>query len=110
LNYLENLNTVIIDTASAGNNTLIAAPGAGKYIAIDFISFFPTTANTIQLYSGAVEKSGPLPLDAKQTITWENAMQNEHGVITCGNNEAFIINLSGAVQLGGVIRYRIVGN
>lgn len=111
MNYISNLRTAVIDIATSGANTLIAAPSTtGNYLAIDFISLLPTTAVTVTFKSGSTAKSGPLPLDAKQALTWENAMRNEHGVITCAPNEAFIINLGGNVQTGGACRYREVGN
>lgn len=109
MNYIENLRSEPINTASAGDNTIIAAPTKGGYIAIDFVSLLPTTANSITFKSGSTAKSGPLPLADKQALTWENAMLNEHGVITCAPNEAFVINLGSAAQVGGMVRYRVVG-
>lgn len=110
MKYGENLRTASIDISSSGDNTIVAAPTtSGNYLAIDFISLMPTTANTIQFKSATTSLGGPLPLDAKQALTWENAMLNEHGVLTCGPNEAFIINLGSAVQTGGIVRYREVG-
>ena len=110
MNYQSNLRTVAINTASAGANTIITAPTGGNYIAIDFISLLPTTANAITFKSGSTSLSGPLPLADKQALTWENAMNNEHGVLTCSPNEAFVLNLGSAAQVGGMVRYRIVGN
>ena len=108
--YAENLLKADIDIAASGDNTVIAAPTDGRYIAIDFISFFPTTAVTVQMKDGATAYGADLPLDAKQTITWENAMENEHGVITLSPNSAFVMNLGSAVQVSGLIRYRLIGN
>ena len=110
MNYIENLKTSVINTASAGDNIIVAAPTDGGYIAVDFVSLLPTTANAITFKSGSTVKSGPLPLADKQALTWENAFLNEHGVITCAPNEAFVINLGSASQVGGMCRYRIVGN
>ena len=109
--YNENLRKADINISTSGDNTIIAAPAtAGNYLAIDFISFMPTTAVGVQLKAGSTAYGGPLPLDAKQPLTWENAIGNEHGIITMPANTAFVINLDGAVQVGGVIRYREVGN
>ena len=79
-----------INISTSGNNTLIAAQGVGTYIAIDFISLLPTTAVSVQFVSGSTNYGGPLPLAAQQALTWENAMKNEHGVITCAPNKAFV--------------------
>lgn len=109
--YLENLRKADIDISTSGDSIIIAAPTtSGNYLAIDFISLIPTTAVTVQFKSGSTNYGGALPLDAKQALTWENASKNEHGVITCAPNETFVINLSGNVQVGGLVRYREVGN
>lgn len=97
-----------INISSSGDNTIIAAPGDGKYLAIDFIAMMPTTAVSVQLKSGSTSYGGPYPLDAKQSFTIENAVHYQGGIIKCANNEAFVINLDSAVQLGGYCRYRII--
>lgn len=111
MNYQHNLRKADISIASSGNNTIIAAPTTpGNYLAIDFISFIPTTANTIQLKSGSTNYGGAFALADKQSFTWENAIHNEHGIITCAPNEAFVINLTSSAQVSGMVRYREVGN
>ena len=108
---IEDLQNATINISSSGDNEIIAAPGAGKYLAIDHINFLPTSAVTVTFYSGAAGTalSGPYPFDAKQATALDNAMQAQKGVITCGDNKAFVINLGSAVQVGGFVRYRIVG-
>jgi|GEM_PF-1739613 len=112
MSYAENSRKADIDISSSGDNAIIAAPTTpGNFLAIDFISFMPTTAVEVQLKDGAMTAyGGPLPLDAKQPLTWENASQDVNGVITLSPNTAFVINLGGAVQVGGLIRYREIGN
>ena len=107
MNYLETLRKADINISTSGDNIIIPAPGNGSYIMIDFISLLPLTGVTVQFKDGSNNYGGPLPLAAQQALTWENAMRNEHGIITCGNNNAFTINLNGNVQVGGVIRYRV---
>ena len=119
MNYLEGLRTVPINISNSGDNVIIG-PGvsgsdmpaswenAATYIVIDFISFIPSASVTIQFKNGATNLGGPLPLVAGQPLTWENAIHNEHGVLTLSPNSNFIINLSGPVQVGGIIRYRLL--
>ena len=109
MNYQSNLRKADINIATNGDNTIIAAPATGNYLAIDFISFIPTTANTIQFKSGSTNYGGAFALADKQAFTWENAIHNEHGIITCGVGEAFKINLTSSAQVSGMIRYREVG-
>ena len=109
-NTREYLNTAVIDTNSIGDNIIILAPTVvGNYIAIDFISFKSSDTNTITFKSGTNAESGPIPLDKGESLTWENTIKNSSGVITCNPNETFIIHLSNADQIGGMIRYREVG-
>ena len=111
MNYQQVLRKADINIATSGDNTIIAAPTTpGNYLAIDFISLLPTSAVSVQFKDGATAYGGPLPLATQQALTWENAMKNEHGVITLTQNSAFVINLGGNVQVGGVIRYREIGN
>ena len=104
----EDLKSAAISISSSGDNTVIAAQGAGTYIAIDHINFIATTAVNITLKSGSTSLSGAYPFDTKQALALDNAMCAQKGVITCADNEAFIINLGGAVQVSGFVRYRIV--
>lgn len=106
--YWENLKKADVNISSSGDNTIISAPSTG-YIAIDHINLFPTSAVTIQLKDGATNYGGSYPLDAKQPATIDNVMGSEKGVITLTPATSFVINLSGAVQVSGFIRYRIVG-
>lgn len=99
-----------IDIASSGDNTIIDAPGEGKYLAIDFLSLLPTSVVAVQFKTGSTAYGGPYPLAALQAVVFDNPAQLQDGVITIADNEAFIINLGGAVQVGGFVRYRIINN
>ncbi len=105
---------MIINTAVAGDIELIPAPANGSYLAIDFVQVIPTLAATIQFFSGPSVNNnpltGPYPLSQLQVVTDVNVFQHPKGVMTCRNAESFVINNATAVQLGGFVRYRIVGN
>jgi hypothetical protein len=105
---LDDLKSAAVSCAASGDNTIIAAPGAGKQLVIDHLNFIVTSAVAVTFKSGSTSLSGAYPFDTKQAIALDNAMQAEKGVITCGVNEAFIINLGGAVQVSGFVRYRIL--
>lgn len=105
--YENNLLKADISTASAGDNTIIAAPTYG-YIVIDHINFIPTSAVTVQLKNGTTSYGGAYPLADKQAFTLENAIHNPQGIITCLPGEAFKLNLSAAVQVSGFVRYRVI--
>jgi hypothetical protein len=107
--YSGHLKNKVLSIASSGVNEVIAAPSDG-YIVIDHINLVNTSAVSVTFKSATTALSGVYPLAEKQPITLENAYHSEQGVITCGRNEAFNIELSGAVQVSGFIRYRIIGN
>jgi hypothetical protein len=105
----EDLKKADVNTSASGDTTIIAAPGNGKYLAIDHVHIFPASAVTVQFKDGATAYGGSYPLDAKQAITLENSMAHQKGVFTMSNNSAFVINLGGAVAVTGIVRYRIIG-
>jgi hypothetical protein len=109
MRFNEKQRNIAIDISSSGDNIVIAAPSYG-YIAIDHIDFIPTSAVGVKFITGTTEQSGTYPLDAKQALTIENPSIWQDGIINCNPGEAFIINLDGAVQVSGLVRYRIVGN
>jgi hypothetical protein len=106
---VEKQNNAVISISSSGDNTIIAAPTQG-YIAIDNINFIPSGAVNMKFIRGTTDISGLYSLTANQGFTQENATHHQDGIITCLPNEAFIINLSGAVQCSGFCKYRIIGN
>lgn len=112
MNYIETLENIAVTASSTGDNIVIAAPGAGKYLAIDFIAIVPSADVTITLYDGThaagAALSGAMPFKANQPIIAENAIKNEHGVITCSDNSSFNLYSSGSSTITGWIRYRII--
>lgn len=110
--YNETLESVPVSFSATNDNTIIAAPGDGKYLAIDFLMMVPSADVTLTLYAGThaagTALSGALPFKANQPIIIENAMENEHGVITVDNNLLFNIFSSGSSTITGLCRYRII--
>ena len=99
-----------IDTSTSGDNTLIAAPGDGKFLAIDFLVVHPNGGGqTLIVKSGSTTRF-TLVLDDNQPFTFENAIHDPEGIITCNNNSAFVLNLSAGTQVTGYAKYRIINN
>lgn len=97
-----------INIATTGSNTIVAAPGAGKYLAIDHINLVPAGGVNVQIKDGTTNYGGLYTLTTSQGFVLENIYQNQDGIITCSDNSAFVLNLSGNVQVSGFVRYRIV--
>lgn len=98
-----------ISFSTSGDQTIISAPGDGKYLAIDQINFVVAGATNIQFKDGSTNYGGAYPLTTNQAVVLENSYMHDHGVITGSNNSAFKINSSAAVQVSGFVRYRLVG-
>lgn len=107
-NWSDKLYKADISISASGDNTIIAAPGGGKMICIDFINVLPTSAVTLQMKDGTTAYGGAYPLDAKQPFVFENSIHNIDGIISLSTNSAFVINLGSAVQVGGFVRYRVL--
>ena len=98
-----------IDISSSGDNTVIAAPsGTSEYLAIDHINLVPDSAVGLTLKSDTTSLSGTYSLTANQGFVLENSYQDQDGLLTCAAGKAFIVNLSGAVQVSGFVKYRII--
>ena len=112
MNYIETLEQKVLSFSATGDNIVIAAPGAGKYLAVDFVSFVPSSDVTVTFYQGPQASgtaiSGAMPFKANQPIIIENAIKNEHGIITCDDNQSFNIYSTGSSTLTGFLRYRII--
>lgn len=99
--------SVAIDFNSSGDNTLIAAPSAGR-IVVDHIHFIPQAATVLKLIHGSTDFEGAENFDPQQAKTIENLTGNYEGIYTCGYKEALILNSSQAVEVQGYVKYRII--
>jgi len=103
-----------ISTSSSGDNTIIAAPSSG-HIEIDHLEFIPTGgANTIIIkLAGASSAANQTPgqryayaLDDQQAYVYDRTTAS---CLECTEATAFILNLSAATAVSGMVQYRIVG-
>lgn len=105
---IENTIKADISASASGDNTIISAPaGTSETLVIDHINLIPDGAVSLQIKSGETNYGGLYSLTANQGFILENVIGDENGIIKCGANEAFILNLSAAVQISGFVKYRI---
>ncbi len=106
--YIEDSPYVIlqvpIDFATSGNNTIIAAPGAGKKLRIYKVLIVADeeVRTHFTYYSDTTAKSGPMQADILADPYMGGIFMD------CGENEAFIIHSSNPGQVGGYVCYREV--
>lgn len=94
-----------INKSSSGDTTLIAAPGAGRFIRVYRVKVMSNGDTNVSLKSGSTVLDGPCPLTDGNGY----AEQDDRGAFNCGINEAFIINQTGTAQLGGSCSYAVKG-
>lgn len=99
-----------INITTAGDNTIIAAPtGAGQYLEIDHIDFLASGgANTVTLKEGASTTISDYDLLAAQgyNLDFNNIDRNK---IVLPVNTAFILNLSAATKVQGLVLAQVGG-
>lgn len=101
---LSEVQYTAINAAASGNNTLIAAQGAG--IKIRVVGFFlaNTTALTAKFQSGAggTDLTGPMAL---ATLAFVTAPFSTGGWFETAANALLNLNLSAATQVSGVVAW-----
>ena len=101
-----NVLTEQVNDALSGDNTVIAAPGAGLRLLLWHLDFVVAAAVNVTLKSGAgTSLSGAYPFQAAGGSFSQD--YPAHAPLAMGTNLAFIINLSGAVSLQGLMIYTI---
>lgn len=97
-----------ISVATSGDQTIIAAPGGGNRIRILGLFLQNTSGSTLTiiLKDGATAINGAgFELATKAFLPFSVA--NALAPLDLSNNAAFVINLSGNLQLSGVVIYTV---
>lgn len=98
--------SAVINASASGDNTIVAAQGAGTAIRVWGFSLVATSAVNASLKSNATVKFGPASFAANGGISRTGGGEP---VFTCGINEPLILNLSSGVQVGGDVSYTVIG-
>jgi hypothetical protein len=103
----DDVKSVVISKATQAIAAIIAAPDAGKRIAIDFLLLNASGgANTVTL-TGTV--APVIDMADNETLVLQNSDHDPKGVFHCNDNQAFGLTLSAATAVTGYVRYRIIG-
>jgi len=103
----ENRLQVGINKDTTANVAIIAAPGAGKRIAIDLLVLNPSGGANIATLTGS--SAVPFALADQQALVLDNSFHNPTGCFLLNDNQAFSLGLSAATQVEGYAIYRIIG-
>ena len=96
-----------IDLETSGDNTVVASPGAGKFIEIDHLDFLCSGgANTIRIKAGS-SVIARYSLDDAQGYQFD--FNTESGPLALDMDTGLVLNLYGSTQVEGLVIYRIVG-
>jgi len=100
-----NEGSIAVSAASSGDNTLLAAQGAGVKIRVLGILLVAASAVNVRLESGAggTAMTGVIPLEANTGFVLPFA---DFGWGSTAANALLNLELSAAVQVSGVLLYR----
>jgi hypothetical protein len=94
----------VVNAAASGDNTIIAAPGAGKQIEVRGYHIAAAGAVTATWKSGSTALTGAMTM---ATGTPHDAYSWADPVFLLAANEALVLTLGGAVQVSGHVTYVI---
>lgn len=92
-----------ISINAATDNTVIAAPGTGKHLEIFHLTLIADRGYSVDV----TLKNGASAISGAMDMQW---LDTDFGVapIIISDNTAFVVTLSAAVQVSGMVLYRTV--
>ena len=100
----------VIDTATAGANTLVAGV-TGKKIQVIQYTLNAVADNTMTFKSATNKLTGPMSLSASEVIisvTAPSTYQTVNALFETNSGESLILTLANATQVSGHYTYRFV--
>jgi hypothetical protein len=94
----------VVNEATSGDRTIIAAPGAGKQIEVRGYHIVSANTVTATWKSGSTALTGAMSMAVGNPFTpysWSDP------VFLLGANEALVLTLGGSVQVSGHVTYVI---
>jgi hypothetical protein len=92
----------VIDESTAGDKTIVAAQ-SGKRIVVSSYLIVAAGAVTARWKSGSTNKSGPLTIAANGGVSAPGGSDSRW--FATGIGEALVLNLGGAIVVGGHVSY-----
>ena len=102
---MNNLHTAAINVASSGDTTLVPAQGTGLKVRIWAYNFLAADVVNVTLKGGSTAFTGAYPCAANTGIS---CPPGGRPYFESAADEAIVINLSGEVQVSGLIVYEVV--
>lgn len=109
------IGNAVVNTASSGDNTIVAAPGAGWRIRVTGYDLWADGTVNVKWWNGASANNKPLTglidMAVGQRDNLPQAPRDEgysEGWFDCDENTALVLNLSAAVQVSGRVSYELM--
>jgi hypothetical protein len=99
-----NTKHAVISGASAGNNTVLSAV-AGKKFHVYHLTVVVNAAVGVKFVSGTTDLTGVMSFSGQGEGFSESVTPPAELLVSANAGEAFIMNLSGAVQVSGFLSY-----
>ena len=102
----DDIKIVAINKDTTTNNAIIAAPGAGARIAVDYLILNPSGGANVITLTGSIALG--FSRNDNQELILENSINAPKGIFPCNPNQALSLGLSANTQVEGYILYRIL--
>jgi hypothetical protein len=100
------VSSVAINTASSGDQTIIAAPSTGKLRILGYVIVAGGTVS-VTWKDGTTALAGPIPLVANSGVV-APVGPDSNGWFTLSVGGALVLSLSGSVQVSGHVKYAVI--
>lgn len=98
--------TAVISASSSGNNEVVAAPTDGRHISVLGWQRSSNGSVNMKWRSADTDKTG---LAYANQYWHDEVVESSDPEFNCAANEALNLNLSGAVAVGGHVKYVLRG-
>lgn len=109
------IGTAIVNTATSGDNTIVAAPASGFKIRVLGYALWADGTVNVQFWDSASSNNKPLTGLLDMTVGLHQELQQaprdegySEGWFDCSAGNALILNLSAAVQVSGRVSYELM--
>ncbi len=102
----DDVKIILVSKATQAIAPIIAHPGVGKRVVLDYICLNASGGANVVTLTGAI--APVFSLAANETLILDNAAHDPKGVFSCNLDQALSITLGSATAVTGYLKYRII--